>query len=329
MHLRGHRSEGARRSPRSSRRSRENGALEYTVVVNASALRPGAVPVHGPVRGRGARRVLDVQGRARADRVRRPVEAGRRLPHALACCCAARRAARPTRATSSTCTRRLLERAAKLSDELGGGSLTALPIIETKGNDVSAYIPTNVISITDGQIYLEPDLFFSGVRPAINVGISVSRVGGNAQIKAMKKIAGPPADRPGAVPRARGLRAVRLRARQGLAAAARARRARGRGPEAAAVPAGPGGAPGRASSSRPAGIWMTTRWRTPPLRGGIRRVRVPPHGRPQPINRPAICPRRPRPSSDRDRGVRPDLRAHRGRGRAPTPLAARGRSPTT
>jgi F-type H+/Na+-transporting ATPase subunit alpha len=85
---------------------------------------------------------------------------------------------------------RLLERAAKLSDELGGGSLTALPIIETKGNDVSAYIPTNVISITDGQIYLEPDLFFAGVRPAINVGISVSRVGGNAQIKAMKSIAG-------------------------------------------------------------------------------------------------------------------------------------------
>jgi F-type H+-transporting ATPase subunit alpha len=85
---------------------------------------------------------------------------------------------------------RLLERAAKLSDRLGGGSLTALPIIETKGNDVSAYIPTNVISITDGQIYLEPDLFFAGVRPAINVGISVSRVGGNAQIKAMKKIAG-------------------------------------------------------------------------------------------------------------------------------------------
>jgi F-type H+-transporting ATPase subunit alpha len=85
---------------------------------------------------------------------------------------------------------RLLERAAKLSDELGAGSLTALPIIETKGNDVSAYIPTNVISITDGQIYLEPDLFFAGVRPAINVGISVSRVGGNAQIKAMKKISG-------------------------------------------------------------------------------------------------------------------------------------------
>ncbi len=85
---------------------------------------------------------------------------------------------------------RLLERCAKLSDELGGGSMTGLPIIETKGNDVSAYIPTNVISITDGQIFLETDLFNSGVRPAINVGISVSRVGGSAQVKAMRKVAG-------------------------------------------------------------------------------------------------------------------------------------------
>src|SRR5687767_2263454 len=85
---------------------------------------------------------------------------------------------------------RLLERAVKLSKDLGGGSLTALPIIETQEGEVSAYIPTNVISITDGQIYLEPDLFFAGVRPAINVGISVSRVGGNAQTKMMKKIAG-------------------------------------------------------------------------------------------------------------------------------------------
>jgi F-type H+-transporting ATPase subunit alpha len=85
---------------------------------------------------------------------------------------------------------RLLERAAKMSDAMGGGSLTALPIIETQASDVSAYIPTNVISITDGQIFLESDLFYSGVRPAINVGISVSRVGGNAQIKAMKQVAG-------------------------------------------------------------------------------------------------------------------------------------------
>ena len=85
---------------------------------------------------------------------------------------------------------RLLERAAKLSDKLGGGSLTALPIIETQAGDVSAYIPTNVISITDGQIYLETDLFYSGVRPAVNVGLSVSRVGGNAQVKAMRQISG-------------------------------------------------------------------------------------------------------------------------------------------
>jgi F-type H+/Na+-transporting ATPase subunit alpha len=85
---------------------------------------------------------------------------------------------------------RLLERAAKLSDPMGAGSLTALPIIETQAGDISAYIPTNVISITDGQIFLETDMFFSNVRPAINPGISVSRVGGNAQIKAMKQVAG-------------------------------------------------------------------------------------------------------------------------------------------
>jgi F-type H+-transporting ATPase subunit alpha len=85
---------------------------------------------------------------------------------------------------------RLLERASKLSDKMGGGSLTALPIIETQAGDVSAYIPTNVISITDGQIFLETDLFNSGVRPAVNVGISVSRVGGSAQIKAMRQVAG-------------------------------------------------------------------------------------------------------------------------------------------
>jgi F-type H+-transporting ATPase subunit alpha len=85
---------------------------------------------------------------------------------------------------------RLLERAAKVNDELGAGSLTALPIIETQAGDVSAYIPTNVISITDGQVYLEPNLFFSGVRPAINVGLSVSRVGGAAQTKAMRSVAG-------------------------------------------------------------------------------------------------------------------------------------------
>ena len=112
---------------------------------------------------------------------------------------------------------RLLERAAKLSDKMGGGSLSALPIIETQAGDVSAYIPTNVISITDGQIFLESDLFYSGVRPAINVGISVSRVGGSAQIKAMKQVAGTLPPRPGAIPRTRGLCPVRQRPRQGHA----------------------------------------------------------------------------------------------------------------
>ena len=106
-----------------------------------------------------------------------------------------------------------------MSDERGAGSLTALPIIETQAGDVSAYIPTNVISITDGQIFLETDLFYSGVRPAVNVGISVSRVGGAAQIKAMKKVAGTLRLDARAVPRARGVRAVRLRPRQGDAAA--------------------------------------------------------------------------------------------------------------
>jgi F-type H+-transporting ATPase subunit alpha len=85
---------------------------------------------------------------------------------------------------------RLLERAAKMNDDNGGGSLTALPVIETQANDVSAYIPTNVISITDGQIFLETDLFYQGIRPAVNVGLSVSRVGSSAQTKAMKKVAG-------------------------------------------------------------------------------------------------------------------------------------------
>jgi F-type H+-transporting ATPase subunit alpha len=85
---------------------------------------------------------------------------------------------------------RLLERAARMSEERGGGSLTALPLIETQANDVSAYIPTNVISITDGQIFLEPDLFYAGIRPALNVGISVSRVGGDAQVKAYRQVAG-------------------------------------------------------------------------------------------------------------------------------------------
>ena len=130
---------------------------------------------------------------------------------------------------------RLLERACKLNDELGGGSLTALPVIETQAGDVSAYIPTNVISITDGQIFLESDLFYSGVRPAINVGISVSRVGGNAQTQGDEEGRGPAAARPRPVPQPRGVRPVRLRARRGDPAHAGARRADGRDAEPAAV----------------------------------------------------------------------------------------------
>ena len=103
---------------------------------------------------------------------------------------AARRAARRIPGDVFYLHSRLLERAARLSDERGGGTLTALPIIETQANDVSAYIPTNVISITDGQIFLEPDLFYAGIRPAINVGISVSRVGGAAQSRRMRQVAG-------------------------------------------------------------------------------------------------------------------------------------------
>ena len=135
---------------------------------------------------------------------------------------------------------RLLERAAKLNKELGGGSLTALPIIETQAGDLSAYIPTNVISITDGQIFLESDLFHQGVRPAINVGNSVSRVGGSAQIKAMRQVAGTLRLDLAQYPRTGGVRAVRQRPRQGDAGPAQPRPAPGRGAQAAAVPAAPG-----------------------------------------------------------------------------------------
>jgi F-type H+/Na+-transporting ATPase subunit alpha len=164
---------------------------------------------------------------------------------------------------------RLLERAAKMSDAKGGGSLTALPIIETQASDVSAYIPTNVISITDGQIFLESDLFYSGVRPAINVGISVSRVGGSAQIKAMKKIAG-----------TLRLELAQFRELEAFAQfgsdldkstqAQLARgRAAGRDPEAGAVPAAPGRAPGALDPRRHPGDPRPARDRPrPALRGG-------------------------------------------------------------
>jgi F-type H+-transporting ATPase subunit alpha len=168
---------------------RENGALEYTVVVNAAASDPAPFQYVAPYAGAAigshwmyeGKHVLIVY-----DDLSKQAVAYREISLLLR---------RPPGREAYPgdvfyLHSRLLERAAKLSDELGGGSMTALPIIETKGGDVSAYIPTNVISITDGQIFLESELFFSGVRPAMNVGISVSRVGGSAQIKAMKKVAG-------------------------------------------------------------------------------------------------------------------------------------------
>ena len=140
---------------------------------------------------------------------------------------------------------RLLERAARLNDDQGGGSLTALPIVETQANDVSAYIPTNVISITDGQIFLETDLFNAGQRPAMNIGISVSRVGSAAQTKAMKSRRGAAQAGPRAVPLAGGLRAVRRRPGQGHPRPAQPRREAVRDRQAAAVPAAAGGEAGR------------------------------------------------------------------------------------
>lgn len=166
------------------------GAMEYTTVVNASASDPAPLQFIAPYCGCSMGEYFRDSGR-----------------HALVIYDDLSKQAAAYRQVSLLLRRppgreaypgdvfylhsRLLERASKLSDALGGGSLTALPVIETQAGDVSAYIPTNVISITDGQIYLEPSLFNAGVRPALNVGISVSRVGGNAQIKAMKKVAGP------------------------------------------------------------------------------------------------------------------------------------------
>ena len=168
---------------------RANGALEYTTIVNAAADSPAPFQYLAPYAGAAIGAHWMYKGEASLivyDDLSKQATAYRTLSLLLR---------RPPGREAYPgdvfyLHSRLLERAAKLSDELGGGSMTALPIIETKGGDVSAYIPTNVISITDGQIYLEPELFFSGVRPAINVGVSVSRVGGAAQIKAMKKVAG-------------------------------------------------------------------------------------------------------------------------------------------
>src|SRR5215210_5141945 len=168
---------------------RENGALDYTVIVNAAASDPAPFQYLAPYAGAALGAHWMYNGQAALivyDDLSKQATAYRTLSLLLR---------RPPGREAYPgdvfyLHSRLLERAAKLSDDLGGGSLTALPIIETKGNDISAYIPTNVISITDGQIYLEPDLFFAGVRPAINIGISVSRVGGSAQIRAMRQVAG-------------------------------------------------------------------------------------------------------------------------------------------
>src|SRR5271168_932704 len=166
-----------------------NGAMEYTTVVVATAADPAPLQYIAPYAGCAMAEYFMWKGEATLcvyDDLSKQAAAYRQLSLLLR---------RPPGREAYPgdvfyLHSRLLERAVKLSADKGGGSLTALPIIETQEGEVSAYIPTNVISITDGQIYLEPDLFFAGVRPAINVGISVSRVGGNAQTKAMKKIAG-------------------------------------------------------------------------------------------------------------------------------------------
>jgi F-type H+-transporting ATPase subunit alpha len=166
------------------------GAMEYTVIVNAPASSPAALQMYAPYAGSAIGQYWMYNGEHALvifDDLSKQAVAYREISLLLR---------RPPGREAYPgdvfyLHSRLLERCAKLSDELGGGSLTGLPIIETKAGDVSAFIPTNVISITDGQIFLETDLFFSGVRPAINAGISVSRVGGAAQVGAMKKVAGP------------------------------------------------------------------------------------------------------------------------------------------
>lgn len=167
----------------------EHGAMEYTTIIAASAADPASLQYIAPYVGAAMGEYFMFKGKHALciyDDLSKHAQAYRQL--ALLLRRPPGREAYP--GDIFYLHSRLLERAAKLKDELGGGSLTALPVIETQSNDVSAYIPTNVISITDGQIYLEPDLFYAGVRPAINVGISVSRVGGKAQTKAMKSVAG-------------------------------------------------------------------------------------------------------------------------------------------
>ena len=165
------------------------GAMEHTVVVSASAADPAALQYLAPYAGCAIGEEFMEQGRDALivyDDLSKHAQAYRQV--ALLLRRPPGREAYP--GDVFYLHSRLLERAARLADEYGGGSLTALPVIETQAGDVSAYIPTNVISITDGQIFLESDLFYAGIRPALNVGISVSRVGGSAQTRAMKKVAG-------------------------------------------------------------------------------------------------------------------------------------------
>jgi len=190
----------------------EHGAMEYTIVVLASASDPAPMQYLAPFSGCAMASISATTSATRCASTTIFPSTPRRIAR-FRFLLRRRRDARPSLADVFYLHSRLLERAAKLNDKLGGGSLTALPFIETQAGDVSAYIPTNVISITDGQIFLESDLFNSNVRPAINVGISVSRVGGNAQTK-HEVDRGQPASRPGAVPGAGGLRAVRQRPRQ-------------------------------------------------------------------------------------------------------------------
>ena len=168
----------------------EADALRYSIIVAAGASDPGAAAVHRSLFRLHDGRVSSATAAAMRCASTTICRSTRRRTARSRCCCAVRPAARRTRATCSTCTRACWSARRRCDNELGGGSLTALPIIETQAGDLSAYIPTNVISITDGQIFLESDLFHQGIRPAINVGNSVSRVGGSAQIKAMRQVAG-------------------------------------------------------------------------------------------------------------------------------------------
>ena len=242
---------------------RQNGAMEYTVVVTAPAADPAPFKYLAPYAGCAMGQHWMENGEHALvvyDDLSKQAEAYRQVSLLLR---------RPPGREAYPgdvfyLHSRLLERAAKLSDENGAGSLTALPIIETKAGDISAYIPTNVISITDGQVYVQENLFKSGVRPAVDVGQSVSRVGGAAQIKSMRVGRRHAEARPRPVPRAGGVRHVRLRARCRVEGPARARLPARRGPQAAVEQPDAGRGAGRRDLRRHAGL--------PRRRAGLRRA---------------------------------------------------------